>query len=215
MWYNFSMSYSTSTRQASLFPINPSLLDDAYADSRAALAAGEATGKSGEELVEEIFSAAGAQYLTDIPSRTVESSKAFTEIGFTKKISDGFVPQYRLHVEVKSGKGMATDSIDGKFSSEIYNYILHGVGDEPRPYNLLAPWTPIHRLMVFVGTKQYSAHSRVVREFVRTVQSGEQPSTPAQQERSNRCHFANVLEITPRWVDALFVNIKRYNAEIA
>jgi hypothetical protein len=184
--------------------------------SRAALLAGEESGKSGEDLIEDLMRAANVTYLTDIPSRTVLLSEEICNIakGFTRCISDGYVPSLRLHVEVKSGQGKETDSIDQKFYTSGTAFIMHGWGDEPRPTSLLDTWRPVHRLMAFVGKKQYSGWQRLLREFTRQVRTGEQPATEAQRDRAHRLHFVNAVEMTPRWFDELRAQMDRYNASI-
>jgi len=199
-----------------LFPTGTSPLDDQYQTSRAALAAAEETGKSGEELVEKLLRAANVAYVRDYASRTVLLPDAIRNIGagFTRCISDAYVPGQRLHGEVKSGTGKETDSLDQKFYTMGMIFIHHGWGDEAPPLSdlrVLDPWKPLHRLMVFVGKKEYSGWLRLLREVTRQFRTGEQPATEAQRDRAHRLHFVNASDMTPRWFDQLRIEIDRYN----
>lgn len=197
-----------------LFPTSISPLDDQYQTSRAALVVAEETGASGESLVEDLARAANVPYLTDTAICTVPLSAEIRDIaaGFTSCISDGYIPPYRLHVEVKSGRGKETDSIDQKFYTTGTAFVMHGWGDESRPTSVLDVWQPLHRLMVFVGKKEYSGWQRLLREITRQVRTGEQPATATQRERAHRLHFVNASDMTPRWFDELRAEIDRYNA---
>lgn len=207
----------TPTLNQSLFPLTGrSPLDTAHAKSYAALAAGSETGASGERLVEARVQAAGFSYWTSanghaaacrVPYSTAVQSIAH---GLQHRVSDGFIPELRLHVEVKSGEGKETDSIDTKFEAEVYRFVLHGMGDVPRPESDFGEYRPIHRLMVFVGKKQYSGSARLAQAFVDSVRSGAQPMTDAQRERAHRYHFVNVTDLTPAYLDRLVREIRRY-----
>lgn len=199
-----------------LFPTSKSPLNDQYQTSRAALSAGEETGASGEALVKDLARAANVPYLTDMASRTVLLPAEIRDIGagFTYCISDGYIPPYRLHVEVKSGRGKETDSIDQKFYTTGTAFVMHGWGDESRPTSVLDVWKPLHRLIVFVGKKEYSGWQRLLREFTRQVRTGEQPATAAQRERAHRLLFVNASDMTPRWFDDLRSQIDRYHMPV-
>ncbi len=199
-------------------PLFPSIspLQTQYQASRAALAAGEVTGASGEGLIEELFRVANIAYHTDYGSRTLDYPIEVQAIasGFTCCISDGYAPEYRLHVEVRSGEGKETDSIDKKTGFDVMAFVTFGIGDKPHPASTLDTWKPMHRLFVQVGKKQYSGYVRIAQEFVRQVCSGEQPMTETQRERAHRLHFVNVVDMTPRWLDSLRAKIDRYNAAL-
>lgn len=210
----------------SIFPTGTPQIDIDYLTSREALTAGEETGASGEALNAERWTAAGWHVFTSKllncgeynPSAcTTEFSEALVslaESGFMKAIWDAFVPKLRLYVEVKSGSGLLTDSIDAKIYAKVHSHITFGMGDIPQPDSALDRQDPPHFLLVLVGTKQHSAWVRLTKHLVETIVNGTQPATEDQRERAKRWHIMNIEEMTPAALDRLSSTIQRYNASL-
>lgn len=213
-----------SVTGTSIFPTGTPKIDIDYLTSRDALAAGEETGTSGEALTVERLTAAGWHVFTskmhecgeyNPPACTTEHSEALTSLaasGFVKTVWDAFVSKRRLYVEVKSGSGLPTDSIDAKIYAKVHSHITFGMGDIPQPASMLDRQDPPHFLLVLVGTKQHSAWVRLTKHLVETLANGTQPATEDQRERAQRWHIMNIEEMTPAALDRLSNTIQRYNA---
>lgn len=210
----------------SIFPTGTPKIDIDYLTSREALNAGEETGTSGEALTVKRMTAAGWHVFTSKRHEygeyypfacTVEHSEALTSLaasGFVKTVWDAFVPKWRLYVEIKSGSGLLTDSIDAKFYAKLESHIRFGMGDIPLSASTLDRQDPPHFLLVLVGTKQHSAWARLTKEMVETIVNGTQPATEDQRERAKRWHIMNIEEMTPAALDRLSNTIQRYNASL-
>lgn len=213
-----------ATTGTSIFPTGTPKIDIDYRISREALTAGEETGASGEALNAERWTAAGWHIFTSKlldcgeynPSAcTTEHSEAVVSLaatGFVKTVWDAFVSKLRLYVEVKSGSGLCTDSIDAKIYAKVHSHITFGKGDIPQPASALERQDPPHFLLVLVGTKQHSAWVRLTKHLVETIANGTQPATEDQRERAQRWHIRNIEEMTPAALDRLAAAIRQYNA---
>tara|TARA_R110000868_G_scaffold79604_3_gene226386 strand:+ start:958 stop:1539 length:582 start_codon:yes stop_codon:yes gene_type:complete len=182
------------------FP-SPSTIETHYTASRAALNSAEMGGKEAEEMVATQVRAARYQYEQNPKYCSVPYAEEIYEIagGFTKRVYDGYIPELHLYIEVKSGKGKLTDSIDQKFYAMTDVFVRYGMGDIRRPEVTLTDWKAPRILVVLAGTKQFSGWGRLAEQLVHDVRTGDYP--PDQKERASRIFFANIAQITPRFFD--------------
>lgn len=191
--------------------------DPHYQTTRAALAAAETTGDGGEEQVRDLFANAGRQYflggrLGQHPSTIVRLHPDVQYLtGLKIRKYDGYLPEYHAWTEVRSGKGKETDSMDKKIVSDVYDFILRGIGDTSTVDAAVVPYGVSPELWVILtGTKAYSGYVRVLTEslamFRRGVEPTRQEPIPAVwQERASRILLIRAHELADQqWLTRQF-----------
>ena len=75
--------------------------------------------------------------------------------------ADAYLPDFQTYVEIKSGAGIATDSIDRKFLGDL---VLFEHGYYGLDTQIVLCDRPSHVLYVFAGMKEHSAYVKVFME---------------------------------------------------